>query len=97
MQVPDFAGSLCDSGPGSTRRFSGARRYISRSRDFKFSSFQLLEEESVRFRGHQAEVAMITITACSYLTLVDPKQQDASKHLHKCLKEGWDGTAESAQ
>ena len=37
------------------------------------------EKESVRFRGHQAEVAMITITACSYLTLVDPNQQAAKK------------------
>ena len=35
--------------------------------------------ESVRFRGHQAEVAMITITACSYLTLVDPYQQQQKK------------------
>ena len=48
---------------------------ISRLQDFKFSKFQVLEEKSVRFRGHQAEVAMITITACSYLTLGDPPQQ----------------------
>ena len=55
-----------------------------RFQDFKVSRFQdfiqVLEEESVRFRGHQAEVAMITITACSYLTLVDPKQQ---QHIEK--------------
>ena len=43
-----------------------------RFQDLEISNFQLLEEESVRFRGHQAEVAMITITACSYLTLGDP-------------------------
>ena len=38
------------------------------------SSWLRREETGVRFRGHQAEVAMITITACSYLTLVDPQQ-----------------------
>ena len=48
---------------------------ISKFQDFKISNIQVLEEESVRFRGHQAEVAMITITACSYLTLGDPPQQ----------------------
>ena len=49
---------------------------ISRFQGFQISIFSWFqEEESVRFRGHQAEVAMITITACSYLTLGDPPQQ----------------------
>ena len=55
-----------------------------RFQDFKVSRFQdfiqVLEEESVRFRGHQAEVAMITITACSYLTLGDPTPHHNSQH-----------------
>ena len=50
-----------------------------RFQDLEISSFQVLEEESVRFRGHQAEVAMITITACSYLTLGDPPPPNNSQ------------------
>ena len=68
------AGSLGDSDFGSTRRFSEARR-----EGPAWKREEKEEKESVRFRGHQAEVAMITITACSYLTLVDPNQQAAKK------------------